>query len=70
MKNVGVLLGVVAFVIAWGLLGKAQSDKVGYSCKVPAGPMCFVWERSGFGKAQDAVGNIIDNATKSGSGHE
>ena len=38
MKNVGILLGVAAFVIAWGLLGKAQSDKVGYTCKVPAGP--------------------------------
>jgi hypothetical protein len=61
---------VAAFVIAWGLLGKAQADKVGYTCKVPAGPMCFVWERSGLGKAQDAVGNIIDDATKSGTNHE
>ena len=65
MKNVGILLGVAAFVIAWGLLGKAQSDKVGYTCKVPAGPMCFIWERSEFGKATDAIGNIVDDAKKS-----
>ena len=70
MKNLGILLGLAGFVIAWGLLGAAQAGKVGYTCKAEVGPMCFLWERSGVGKAQDAIGNIIDNATKSSGGKE
>ncbi len=67
MKNLGILLGVAAFVIAWGLLGAQQADKVGNTCKAQAGPLCFVWERNSLGKAGDAIGNAVDKATKSGS---
>jgi hypothetical protein len=67
VKNLGIVLGVVAFVIAWGLLGKTQSDKIGNSCKAEVGPLCFVWEKNAVGKAEDAIGDIVGGAKSTGS---
>ncbi len=51
MKKFALVLFVLLAVETWGVVGRAQADRIVYDCVVEAGPLCFYWEQSALAKA-------------------
>lgn len=64
MKNWMLLLGIAGLGLGWGFFGAQQVKKREYQCQVRVEFLCFMWEKSDYGKAQDPTGDELHKRLK------
>lgn len=62
MKSWMLIVGIVGLGLGWGWYGAQQAHKREYNCQVRAGTLCFLWEKSQLGDAQDPVNDRVKSA--------
>lgn len=50
MKKLALVLFVLLAIQTWGVVGRAQADRIMYDCVIEAGPLCFYWEENAIAK--------------------
>lgn len=57
MKKLVAILIVLLAIESYGVYGRAQADRIMYTCEVEIGPLCYSW-------APNAIGKLLgeDNA--------
>jgi hypothetical protein len=66
MKKLVAILILLLAVETYGVFGRAQADKITYTCNWEVGPLCFSWEQNALGKliGDDAADDLEEKLEK------
>ena len=50
MKKLVAILFVLLAIQSYGVYGRAQADRITYTCEWEVGPLCYRWQQNALGK--------------------